>query len=282
MIEILSTGSGMSFQDGGRAGWRRFGLPSGGAMDRRSLAAANTLLGNLADAPVLEIVHLGARIRVLEDTWLALAGADFCGDLESGTAMSVPAGDVLAFDRKAVGLYAYLAAPGGFQVRKWLGSGSTDLRNGLGVPLVKGSRLRALRPTPNILIESVGRRLLSEPPTHIVGSETKFELYRGPQFDAFDAETAQSFVSAQWTVSRRSDRAGYRLEGPPLSVPQSIASEPVLPGSFQVPGNGLPIVTMVDGPTVGGYAKIAVLKASDLDRMAQCAPGTQLKFAWVD
>jgi allophanate hydrolase subunit 2 len=196
--------------------------------------------------------------------------------------MPFAAGDVLELDQKAAGLYAYLAVPGGFQTQKWLGSGSTDLRNGMGTPMVKGSRLQALRTFPNISTESVARRLSSEPQTHIGECKAHFDLFRGPQFDAFSPEAAQLLIASQWIVSTRSDRTGYRLEGSKLAVPDSIPSEPVLPGSFQVPGSGQPIITMADGPTVGGYPKIAVLKASDLDRLAQCAPGTKLTFAWVD
>ena len=79
----------------------------------------------------------------------------------------------------------------------------------------------------------------------------EFELLPGPQLELFSARARAQLASAEWTVSPRSDRTGFRLEGPALDVPDSIRSEPVLPGSFQIPGNGLPIVTMVDGPTVG-------------------------------
>ena len=85
-----------------------------------------------------------------------------------------------------------------------------------------------------------------------------------------------------WTVSPQSDRAGYRLLGPTLKPhPAEILSEPVLPGSIQVPAGGQPIVTMPDGPTVGGYPKIAVVDPGDLWAVAQCRPGRSLRFEWV-
>lgn len=282
MIEILSLGSGLSLQDAGRSGWRRFGVPSGGAMDRRSMTLANTLLGNSTQAPVLEIVRLGAQVRVMSDTWIALAGADFCSIFKAGTARLVLAGEVLVFDQRASGLYAYLAVPGGFRAEHWLGSASTDLRNGMGCALRRGDRLESLRATPNITTEGVARRVAIEPTDQICENRAHFELYRGTQYEAFSAATREKFVRSEWTISKRSDRTGYRLEGNSLAVPASIPSEPVLPGSVQVPGNGQPIITMRDGPTVGGYAKIAFLKADDLDRMAQCAPGCLLSFSWLD
>ena len=85
--------------------------------------------------------------------------------------------------------------------------------------------------------------------------------------------------SGDWLVSGRSDRTGYRLEGQALDVPDSIASEPVLPGSFQVPGNGQPIITMVDGPTVGGYPKIGSALSLDTAALAQLRPGGTVWFS---
>jgi len=282
MIEILSMGSGLSLQDAGRSGWRRFGVPSGGAMDQRSMTLANALLGNSADAPVLEVLQQGVRICILEDCWLATTGAHFCSRLASGSAMPFARGEVLEFDRKSNGLYAYLAIPGGFQSERWLNSASTDLRNGLGLPIQSGSRLKSLQVLPNVSVESVARRISSEPQKHIIEGKAHFALYRGLQYEAFTSESRKQFIESGWGVSKRSDRTGYRLDGAKIQVPESIPSEPVLPGSFQITSGGLPIITMADGPTVGGYAKIALLKADDLDRLAQCAPGTQLTFSWID
>ena len=279
LLEILSLGSGLSIQDQGRIGWRRFGVPTGGAMDVGAMQQANRLLGNSLQAPVLEIVQQGARIRILRDTWLSLTGADFCSQLAAGTAQRFTAGEVLEMDLKSHGLYSYLAVPGGMQSNQWLGSASSDLRNGMGLVLKKCSKVDSLAQEPNISIDRVARRLSAERSN--VLPEAHFELYPGPQFDGFSTEVQKSFIDSEWVVSVQSDRTGYRLEGTKLKVPPMIASQPVLPGSFQISGNGQPIVTMHDGPTVGGYAKLAILKAKDLDRFAQCAPGTQITFSWI-
>ena len=119
-------------------------------------------------------------------------------------------------------------------------------------------------------------------PSDISSDRSHFQLFRGPQYGGFDEASRQSFIESAWTVSPRSDRTGYRLKGVRLKVPSMISSEAVLAGSFQIPGNGQPIVTMRDGPTVGGYAKLAILQGCDLDRFAQCAPGTQVTFSWIN
>ena len=277
-IEIISTGVGLSIQDRGRSGWRRFGVPPGGAMDRCSAQAANQLLGNRPDAPVLEILLQGAKLRIFQDTWIALAGADLGCKLAVWSAREIKAGTVLSFPQNRAGLWAYLAVPGGFAVDTWFGSASVDARNGLGRSLQPGCQLSAQLREPNASLDRVGRRLLAADQQRDFSMPMTFELLRGPQFESFTARAREQFFSAEWTVSARSDRTGFRLEGPVLEVPDSIRSEPVLPGSFQIPGNGQPIVTMVDGPTVGGYAKIAVLKEADIDWLAQCRPGSKIRF----
>jgi biotin-dependent carboxylase-like uncharacterized protein len=278
-IEILSTGVGLSIQDRGRPGWRRFGVPPGGAMDRASARAANQLLGNRPDAAVLEILMQGAKLRIVRDTWVALAGADLACELPVWTARQLKAGTLLSFPHNRAGLWTYLAVPGGFAVDTWFGSASVDARNGLGRPLQPGCQLSARLCEPNSSLDRVARRRLAADQQRDFCASMNFELLPGPQFESFTEHARAQFFSAEWTVSARSDRTGFRLEGPRLEVPASIRSEPVLPGSFQIPGNGLPIVTMADGPTVGGYAKIAVLKQADIDWLAQCRPGTRIRFS---
>ena len=281
LLEVLSVGSGLGLQDAGRVGWRRYGVPPGGAMDGHAMRAANRLLGNAPDAPVLEIQRQGAMLKTLEDCWLALAGADYCPQLPAWTAREVAAGTVLEFSRLAGGIYAYLAVPGGFVAERWFASVSTDPRHGLGATLLKGAALQARLRQPASSLDQVARRMIPEEERRSYPPKQHFTLLPGPQFEAFTAETRERLVASQWRVSVCSDRTGFRLEGPALAAPASIPSEPVLPGSFQAPGSGL-IVTMPEGPTVGGYAKIAVLKESGRERLAQCAPGTQLRFQWAE
>ena len=281
-FEVLATGVGLSIQDAGRLGWRGFGVPLGGAMDRAAARMANELLGNPAMVPVLEIALQGARLRVLEDCWVALCGADLGATLKPWTARLLNAGEVLDFRGGAEGLWAYLAVSGGFVSDQFFGSASVDLRNGLGQALERGSLLHAAEQSPRVLDRGVVSRQWVSKLRREYASPLVVDLLPGPQFDLFSDSSRELMASAEWTVSSAMDRTGFRLQGPVLEVPDSIPSEPVIPGSFQVPGNGQPIITMPDGPTVGGYAKIAVLKDKDLDWVAQCRPGTKLNFRWGD
>jgi len=60
-----------------------------------------------------------------------------------------------------------------------------------------------------------------------------------------------------------------------------IVSDATVPGSIQVPGNGLPIVLLADGQTVGGYPKIGTVISADLARLATAPVGAELRFAAV-
>jgi allophanate hydrolase subunit 2 len=85
-------------------------------------------------------------------------------------------------------------------------------------------------------------------------------------------------------VSATSDRVGCRLEGEPLrhAGPAEILSDGMVPGSIQVPPDGRPIVMMADGPTTGGYPKIATVVTADLPLLAQLVPGEgEVRFEQV-
>ena len=52
----------------------------------------------------------------------------------------------------------------------------------------------------------------------------------------------------------------------------------MVPGSIQVPPDGRPIVMTADGPTTGGYPKIATVASADLGLLARTAPGRIVRF----
>jgi antagonist of KipI len=58
---VLKSGILTTFQDSGRAGFRRFGINPGGAMDRAAARLINILLGNDENETVLEM-HFPAPV----------------------------------------------------------------------------------------------------------------------------------------------------------------------------------------------------------------------------
>jgi allophanate hydrolase len=189
-------------------------------------------------------------------------------------------------DQVEIGLpqrrFAYLAVAGGIAVEPVLGSCSTYLVAGFGGHegrrLKSGDRLplgEAASPPPE--------PAWSLPPDFGPDAGSTVRVVPGPQSDLFEENTWDLLLGGNYSVAAASDRMGYRLEGPPLRHrgAASLPSEPVCPGAIQVPDGGAPIVLMPDGPTVGGYPKLAVVITADLGIFAQCAPGSRPDFALV-
>lgn len=106
-------------------------------------------------------------------------------------------------------------------------------------------------------------------------------MHAGPRDGLLGRAVLEALTGVDWTVRSDSDRVGVRMEGPPLPVPEgsgSLPSEAMVPGAIQVPPSGLPVVFGPDHPTTGGYPVIAVVTRTGLDRLAQAAPGTAVRF----
>ena len=97
----------------------------------------------------------------------------------------------------------------------------------------------------------------------------------GPQDDHFTAEALDAFLDETYSLSADSDRVGCRLKGAADRGhgTSEIVSDGMVPGCIQVPPDGQPIVMLADGPTTGGYPKIATVITADLGRLAQLVPG---------
>ncbi|MGH8862855.1 MAG: allophanate hydrolase subunit 2 family protein, partial [Jatrophihabitantaceae bacterium] len=131
MIEILAAGPLATVQDLGRTGWASLGVPRSGAFDRSAAALANRLVGNPAEAAVLECTLGGLALHALDAATIACTGA-VCPGAGWGAALSLGPGARIRLGTPAHGLRSYLAVRGGIVVAPVLGSRSTDLLSGLG------------------------------------------------------------------------------------------------------------------------------------------------------
>jgi len=135
MIELLVEHS-LGFaqlQDGGRFGVRHLGITQGGALDWVAMQQANWLLGNAADATVIEVPLGGLQLRAQASGWLALTGADLDAKLDDlplapGQAFQLRHGQTLRFNSPKRGVRAYLATPGGFAADPVMGAVATVMR----------------------------------------------------------------------------------------------------------------------------------------------------------
>ena len=260
-------------------------MPVSGAMDVFSLELANLLVGNDPGDACLEATISGPELEFNGVTWVSITGADMDPHLNGqgipkNTSIDVRPGDRLGFRGLISGCRTYIAFAGGISVPPVMGSRSTYLRAGIGGfegrPLKAGDRL------------SIGQALpmtaapIGVPPELIssICSEFSVRVILGPQEDLFTDQGIETLLNSCYTVSNDVDRMGYRLEGPPITHVQGadIISDALAPGAIQVPGNGNPIVMMVDCGTTGGYAKIATVISSDLAKLAQAQPQDRIRF----
>ena len=66
-LRVAFAGPHVTFQDSGRLGRMRYGVPASGPMDRKAFAMAQSVFGNPPDAAAIEVslqqVHLDQRHR---------------------------------------------------------------------------------------------------------------------------------------------------------------------------------------------------------------------------
>ncbi|PIB35938.1 hypothetical protein BFP72_11300 [Reichenbachiella sp. 5M10] len=259
-------------------GCQSMGVPIGGAMDRGAAAAANALVGNPVERPVLEMTLVGPVLRFEGSGSIALVGADLSPQLNGKPMLmcervTVATGDVLHFGRCVSGCRAYLAIGGKWDVPVWMGSVS-PMCEGEAVPgkLTKGSVLS---------IETVEgaefcRKVAPEPWVPVLG------VYEGPECHLLNVQQKKAWTSVTHVVSSHSNRMGLRLKTKLiLEEPMEVISSGVFPGVVQLTHSGQPIILGIDAQTTGGYPRIAVVQSEDLDVLAQLKPGDTFRFVWL-
>ena len=284
-LRVVSAGPFVTIQDGGRFGRLRFGVPASGPMDRIAQAAANVSVGNAAAASAIEVSRGGVVFECSAGrVTLAVAGGEFAidhaGRKDVGwRVLTVNAGERLAVRAGRSGSWAYVAFAGDLVAHEWLGSVSTHSMSGLG-----GG---ALTSGQQIVIEHARVDPTREgdiaPPDFARAAE-RVRVVMGPQNHHFGDEAIAAFLSSPYRLTDAFDRMGVRLSGPllPLRDVLSIPSEPIVRGSIQVAGDGVPTVLLADHQTTGGYPKIATVLDADVDTFAQLRTGDVVEFDAVE
>jgi biotin-dependent carboxylase-like uncharacterized protein len=288
MIEVLKAPPFATVQDLGWRTGRAMGLPQSGAMDRVLLQEANRCVGNAPGAAALEWALGPGSLRFERDTVVCVlddAEVRMNGVAQVRGVLHLPAGAVVEIVPGRRDRFVYVAVGGGIDVQPVLGSRSTYLPAGLGG--FEGRRIKTGDRLPIGATPSSGstRPVIARPQRGrgdpAVAGELVLGVTRGPQWERFDEAARAEFFAGSYTVAPASDRMGYRLQGPAVRPRERavLPSEPACPGAVQIPDDGQPIVLMPDGPTVGGYPKLAVVVGADLGRLAQCPPGRNVWFA---
>jgi allophanate hydrolase len=283
-LKVGFAGPLVSFQDGGRFGMMRFGVPASGPMDRLAHAAANLALCRPAPSTAIEVSMGGLALECLSgEVSFCVAGGGFIVDhagakLGSWVVRVLRAGEKLVIRPGHWGSWAYLAFAGEPDCATWLGHSATHSISGFG-----GGKL-----TPGQEIVLRGAKVLPTregdiPCPVIARPRHRVRVVPGPQEHHFRPEALAALFAEPFTLTPAYDRMGMRLAGPALELGDalSIPSEPVLRGSVQVAGDGAPTVLLADHQTTGGYPKIATVIAPDIDALVQLRPGDRLRFVPV-
>lgn len=270
-MKIIDPGQQSTLQGLGRCGWSR-GLPEGGAADRDGLRYANLLVGNAEGEMGIEMTRRGITVRFEEDAVIALTGADqnprLNGErIPNYCALLVGRNDYLCLSDggdSIRGQVSYLAVHGGFLLE-----GDAEGRK-----LRTGDCL-TLREPLSTLPNMEKRRML--PPFY--EEEITLRVIPGPQVDHFSNEALRLFYNSSYTVAGDPDRKAIRLQGRSLDAAEyEVHPQITIPGSVQVGTDGQPVLSCVDGPTVGNLVRIASVVTADLPLVGQLSAGTIVRF----
>jgi antagonist of KipI len=292
-ITITRAGIYDTIQDGGRFGYRHLGIGPGGGLDPVSAQLANALLGKSLSDPVIECHVPAASMRVNEPTILVITGA---GQAPHGNGtplplnqpVLIPAGFDITWRGDVRGRCTCIAVLNGLHADCWLGSRGTDTRVGAG-----GFGGRPLRANDTIPFTSQLPVLARFPSLHILpwkanldptADEPMIQFMPGREWHWLTEGSQASFETGSFRIENRSDRMGFRLEGPVLEQKEhgQMVSGPVTAGTIQLLPTGQVIVLMADHQTTGGYPRIGHVISPGLHHLAQQVAGKAVTFQQTD
>lgn len=278
-ILILAEGMHSSIQDLGRKGYRSFGVPISGAMDKFSAILANKLLNNDEKLPVLEMTMTGPKIMFEDHTLIVLTGADMSPQINGSPikmnhVYEVKTSDVLSFGSLISGVRSYLGVKGGFLTENKLKSYSYYDGITSQETIHKGDRLRIASYDTSLEVTSSKVKVKS---AHFEAS--KLEVTKGPEFNRLTKMHRELLFSKRFKIGGMNNRMGYQLKNkfPGLKDSEIITST-TIPGTVQLTPSGTLIILMRDCPTTGGYPRILQLTDIAINQLAQKKENDVFKF----
>lgn len=297
MLEIVKPGLETAIQDfPGRVGYWNQGFPPSGPMDMWSFRLANLLVGNDQSAPGLEAQFMGPTIRFRRDGVIAVTGADMRPAVDGRAiplwrSVAVAAGQTLTMGPAVSGARGYLAVAGGIDAPSWLGSAATFHKAGVGG--LDGHAVKSGQVLPvKEACGTAGRRVAERARPRFAADKTwTVEAVRGPNDDWIDAAGHERFATVAWKLEARSDRTGYRLQGPDWTFTKKATNK--LPEHGDFPSNIIdqgyplgavnlggqtPIILMNDGPSMGGFICPYTVPSAAFWKLGQMKPNEFIRF----
>ena len=297
MFEVIKKGLETSLQDyPGRVGFLNQGFPPSGPMDSWSFRLANLLVGNKPGEAALECQFTGPALKFEHDHVISICGGDMQPKLDEVAvplweSILVKKGQTLELSYCLTGARTYIAFSGSIQSELWLGSKSTFHKAAVG-----GIDGRAIQEGQKIAL-GISNGKIGKKIKHNVIPEMsnngiwEIEVVKGPNDDWLDDNGYQTFLDARWKLQARSDRTGFRLDGPSLSFnkkatdkspehgyePSNIIDQGYPVGGINLAGQ-TPIILVNDGPSMGGFIVPYTVPSASFWKLGQAKPSEYLKF----
>ena len=300
MVQVIKKGLETSVQDyPGRIGTLNLGFPPSGPMDSWSFRLANVLVENEPGAAALECQFMGPTLKFNSDRIIAITGADMSPNID-GTpvplweSLEVKKDQVLEMAFATVGARSYIAFSGGINTTPWLGSRSTFHKAGVGG--IEGKAIQEGQIIPLNKSKSVAGRKIKKSSIPIMSTNKKWsvEVVKGPNDDWVDENGHKMFLNSDWKLQSKSDRTGYRLDGPNWTFtekathkglehgtfPSNIIDQGYPVGAINLAGQ-TPIILVNDGPSMGGFIVPYTVPSASFWKLGQAKPGDSFNFVEI-
>ena len=300
MVQVIKKGLETSVQDyPGRIGTLNLGFPPSGPMDSWSFRLANVLVENEPGAAALECQFMGPTLKFNSDRIIAITGADMSPKI-NGTpvplweSLEVKKDQVLEMAFATVGARSYIAFSGGINTEPWLGSRSTFHKAGVGG--IEGKAIQEGQIIPLNKSKSVAGRKIKKNSIPVMSTNKKWsvEVVKGPNDDWVDEKGHKMFLNSDWKLQSKSDRTGYRLDGPNWTFtekathkglehgtfPSNIIDQGYPVGAINLAGQ-TPIILVNDGPSMGGFIVPYTVPSVSFWKLGQAKPGDSFNFVEI-
>ena len=300
MVQVIKKGLETSVQDyPGRIGTLNLGFPPSGPMDSWSFRLANVLVGNEPGTAALECQFMGPTLKFNSDRIIAITGANMSPKI-NGTpvplweSLEVKKDQVLEMSFATVGARSYIAFSGGINTTPWLGSKSTFHKAGVGG--IEGKAIQEGQIIPLNKSKSVAGRKIKKNSIPVMSTNKKWsvEVVKGPNDDWVDEKGHKMFLNSDWKLQSKSDRTGYRLDGPKWTFaekathkglehgtfPSNIIDQGYPVGAINLAGQ-TPIILVNDGPSMGGFIVPYTVPSASFWKLGQAKPGDNFNFVEI-
>ncbi len=300
MFQVIKKGLETSVQDyPGRIGTLNQGFPASGPMDSWSFRLANILVGNKSGDAALECQFMGPTLKFSDDRTIAITGADMSPKIDGKSvplweSIEVKANQILELEFATIGARSYIAFAGGINSEPWLGSRSTFHKAGVGG--INGKAIENNQMIPLGKNRKIQQRKIKKSSIPEISKDKNWsiEVVLGPNDDWIDNKGHETFFNSKWKLQAKSDRTGYRLDGPKLSFtdkatnkslengsePSNIIDQGYPAGAINLAGQ-TPIILVNDGPSMGGFINPYTVPSSAFWKLGQAKPGDTFNFVEV-